>query len=480
MKWNIKYNVRWKWNLERKLIVGGLCTALLLMGVISWLSYQNAVQLIKSTERIQIAYSTLENLALVQSTLNEAESGRRGYLLFGTQAELDRYNQAIATLFKIIDSLKSSLKDKPLQVERLQQLRSLIEQRQRIFQKSNILFRLNLSEYADNDPSVIASAKNRESLNQTFAVIQQDEKEFLDLSVARSSNNMQYRMAIESLGTLSSFGIFLLVYIVLYQQLIKRQEAERLHQKMSQEKELSELKLEFLALVSHEFRTPLSVILGSAQLLKDSLTSLERSRLRSLNRIESSAKSMKQTLSDVLTIARADAGKLEYQPNWVELQSFCLNLVEDMQLSDQQQHSISLIDIGDRTHAWFDESLIYSALTNLLSNAIKYSPPESNIDLILDGQKEMIVFQVKDMGIGISPEDQENLFEPFSRGTNVKTVMGTGLGLALVKRCLDLHNSKITVESEVDRGTTFTIWIPHAPTQPSKTNSELKSERLKR
>jgi signal transduction histidine kinase len=274
---------------------------------------------------------------------------------------------------------------------------------------------------------------------------------------------MQYRLAIESVGTLISFTIFLSVYLVLYHQLLKRQEAERMQQKLAQEKELSELKLEFLALVSHEFRTPLSVILGSAQLLKDSLSSqIERSRLRSLTRIESSAKAMKQMFADVLTIARADAGKLEYQPSWLELQSFCLNLVEDMQLSDQQQQ---LIDLGDRTHAWLDESLIYSALSNLLSNAIKYAPLGSNIDFILDGKIDVITFQVKDEGMGISPEEQITLFEPFTRGVSVKSIVGTGLGLALVKRCIDLHQGEITIDSEVGVGTTFTIQIPQSRQQ---------------
>jgi signal transduction histidine kinase len=208
------------------------------------------------------------------------------------------------------------------------------------------------------------------------------------------------------------------------------------------------------------------VILGSAQLLKDSLSSqIERSRLRSLTRIESSAKAMKQMFADVLTIARADAGKLEYQPSWLELQSFCLNLVEDMQLSDQQQHVIKLIDLGDRTHAWLDESLIYSALSNLLSNAIKYAPLGSNIDFILDGKIDVITFQVKDEGMGISPEEQITLFEPFTRGVSVKSIVGTGLGLALVKRCIDLHQGEITIDSEVGVGTTFTIQIPQSRQQ---------------
>lgn len=450
-----------KWNLERKLIASGLGAALLIMGTMSWISYQNAIQLIRSTERIKRTYSTLEHLANIQATLNEAESGRRGYLLFGTEFELERYNLAIAKLVNILNDLEQSLGNQAPQNIRFQQLRSLIDQRQKLFQTSNTLFRLNPSALSANHPLVIASKDNREDLRQVFIAIKLEEQSSLELWISRSGNNMQYRLAIESVGTLISFTIFLSVYTLLYHQLLKRQESERMQQKLAQEKELSELKLEFLALVSHEFRTPLSVILGSAQLLKDTLADkVERSRLRSLTRIESSAKAMKQMFADVLTIARADAGKLEYQPSWLELQSFCLNLVEDMQLSDQQQHVIRLIDLGDRTHAWLDEALIYSALSNLLSNAIKYAPLGSNIDFILDGKIDMITFQVKDEGMGISPEEQATLFEPFVRGVNVKSIIGTGLGLALVKRCIDLHQGEIAIDSEVGAGTTFTIHIP--------------------
>ncbi|MEE3718888.1 ATP-binding protein [Tumidithrix elongata RA019] len=458
-----------KWNLEQKLIVGGLCAALLLMGIISWISYQNAIQLIKSTERIKKTYTTLEYLAEVQATLNEAEAGRRGYLLFGTQVELERYNFAIARAFEILNALEQSLESRTSQKEHLQQLRSLIEERQKLYLKSNILFHLNPNELSPNHPMVIATSKNRTALQQVFVAIQSEEQSSLKIWIEHSNNDMQYRMAIENVGTMLSFTIFLIVYIVFYQQLLRRQKAERMQRKILQEKELSELKLEFLALVSHEFRTPLSVILGSAQLLKDNLENrVEQLQLRSLTRIESSAKSMKHMLADVLTIARADAGKLEYNPSWVELQSFCLNLVEDMQLSDRFQHTIKLIDLGNRTHGWLDEVSIYSVLSNLLSNAIKYSPIGSNIDFVLNGQVDMITFQIKDEGMGISSETQTILFEPFSRGANARGIVGTGLGLALVKRCLDLHQGKIMVDSHTGAGTTFTIHIPQPQSSPSQ------------
>ncbi|MBD2188902.1 sensor histidine kinase [Pseudanabaena mucicola] len=450
-----------KWNLEKKLTAVGLGAALLVMGIISLISYHNAIQLIRSTERIKRNYSNLENLTAIQAILNEAESSRRGYLLFGTNFELERYNFAIAKLGNNLDTLEANLGSQPAQSQHFQKLRSLIEQRQRLLQTANILFLFNPNFLSTNHPVVIASRETRENLRQLLITMKAEEENALEIWIARSSDYMQYRLMIESVGTLISFTIFLSIYCILYKQLLKRQEAERIQQKLTQEKELSELKLEFLALISHEFRTPLSVILGSAQLLRETLPKqVERSRLRSLTRIESSAKAMKQMFADILTLARADAGKLEYQPKWVELQSFCLNLVEDMQISDQQEHVINLSDIGNRTHGWFDEAMIYSALSNLLSNALKYSPEGSHIDFILDGKVDMITFQVKDEGIGISPEDHLTLFEPFSRGTNVKNIVGTGLGLSLVKHCLDLHQGQVTVDSQVGRGSIFTVQIP--------------------
>ncbi|MHC5731850.1 MAG: sensor histidine kinase, partial [Nostoc sp.] len=110
-------------------------------------------------------------------------------------------------------------------------------------------------------------------------------------------------------------------------------------QTLAQEKELSELKLRFFSMVSHEFRTPLSIILGSAQLLAQSNQQwTEEKKLKNLYRIQSSARSMNQLLTDILTLTRAEAGKLEFHPELIDLEAFCINLIEDLQFSNQQQH----------------------------------------------------------------------------------------------------------------------------------------------
>jgi len=214
-------------------------------------------------------------------------------------------------------------------------------------------------------------------------------------------------------------------------------------------------------MVSHEFRTPLSIILGSAQLLSQSNQQWsEEKKIKNLHRIQSSARSMNQLLTDILTLTRAEAGKLEFHPKLMDLEAFCINLIEDLQFSDRQQHTIKFISQGNCTHAKLDENLLYSILTNLLSNAMKYSSPEESIFLILSCEPQAIFFKIQDNGIGIPQEFQQHLFEPFHRANNVGKIVGSGLGLAVVKKCLEIHHGEISVSSEVGGGTSFTVKIP--------------------
>jgi signal transduction histidine kinase len=188
---------------------------------------------------------------------------------------------------------------------------------------------------------------------------------------------------------------------------------------------------------------------------------VDTSHLKNLYRIQSSAKLMNQLLTDLLTLSRAEAGKLEYKLELLDVQSLCLNLVEDINFFSLKTHTLKFISQGSCVRVNLDEKLLYSILSNLLLNAIKYSPQGGDIYLILSCEPEATVFLVKDKGIGIHPDEQRQIYEPFYRGQNVDNITGTGLGLAVVKKCLELHQGEIRVESEVGVGTTFTVRIPH-------------------
>ena len=126
------------------------------------------------------------------------------------------------------------------------------------------------------------------------------------------------------------------------------------------------------------------------------------------------------------------------------------------------QNATQLMESSQQVRETVDEKLLYSILSNLLSNAIKYSPPESTIYFTFSGKPETVKFEIQDEGIGMSIEDQQKLYDPFSRGSNARTILGTGLGLAIVKKCLDLHQGQIFVESQVGNGSTFTVQIPQS------------------
>lgn len=230
---------------------------------------------------------------------------------------------------------------------------------------------------------------------------------------------------------------------------------------LEKEKELGEFKSRFWSMVAHEFRGPITSILSAAQLLEHHNHELPEDRRREyLFLIQESVRFMDQLLSDVLSLGRAQGGSLEFRPEPLSIAHFCRNLVEEIQFSSGSNHEIIFTYEGDcSSEQLLDKRLLWHILSNLLSNAIKYSPEGGNVYLDLMCAEGELTFRVRDQGIGIPPEDQHHLFEPFHRANNVGSVPGTGLGLTMVKKCLELHGGQITVDSEVDAGTTFIVTL---------------------
>ncbi|WP_373530284.1 ATP-binding protein [Nostoc sp.] len=229
---------------------------------------------------------------------------------------------------------------------------------------------------------------------------------------------------------------------------------------LEREKELGEIKARFISMTSHEFRTPLTTILSSTELLEHySHKWTEEKKLSQLQRIQAAVKQMTELLNDVLLIGKAEAGKLEFQPTPLDITKFCRALVEDMEFT-ASAHKIALCTYGECTTACMDEKLLRHILSNLLSNAIKYSPQGSTVHFDLVCEQEDAVLRIQDEGIGIPTADQAQLFNSFHRASNVGTISGTGLGLAIVKKSVDLYGGNIKVDSEVGFGTTFTVTLP--------------------
>jgi PAS domain S-box-containing protein len=242
----------------------------------------------------------------------------------------------------------------------------------------------------------------------------------------------------------------------------KKAEAELLRS-LAREKELSALKTNFVSMVSHEFRTPLGIIMSSSEILQTYFEQLPPpERNEHLISIQKNTRRMADLMEEVLLLSRVEAGKLTLDPQALELPSFCRRLVDEVLSATNRRCPIELTVDSAVDEAFVDERLLRHILTNLLTNAVKYSGEGSAVRFSVARLGTRIRFEVVDTGIGIPEEDQKWLFNAFQRGRNVGTIPGTGLGLVIVKRCVELHRGTISIHSGAGQGTRVEVEVPVA------------------
>lgn len=229
---------------------------------------------------------------------------------------------------------------------------------------------------------------------------------------------------------------------------------------LEKEKELNDLKTRFVSTVSHEFRTPLSTVLSSAALLsKYTKQDEQQKRDRHIERIKESVRHLNGMLEDLLSLGKLDEGLVVAKLNRVNCDDYMGDFMGDMNEILKPGQQILYQHTGEKT-VLTDKRLLTNILLNLVSNAIKFSPENATIAVSCENYGNQLKLSVADSGIGISDEDKQHLFERFFRAKNATNIQGTGLGLHIVSKYLELLNGTIEVSSELNKGTTFTITIP--------------------
>lgn len=243
----------------------------------------------------------------------------------------------------------------------------------------------------------------------------------------------------------------------------RKRAEEEIKNALDKAEELSELRSRFISMASHEFRTPLTSILTSVEIIENYFMKLtEEQRGKNLARIKDNVKHMTSLLNDVLFIGKNQAGKQQLNLQKENLKNLCNAIVEQFEItiSSKNIHKLLYIENNLAEEAMIDSKIIRQILENLIANAIKYSPNGGEVKFEAVCRANKILFEVSDQGIGIPLDDQKRLFEPFHRAKNVGTISGTGLGLAIMKTSVELHGGTIHVSSSEGTGTTFTIEIP--------------------
>ncbi|MGN6645744.1 MAG: PAS domain-containing sensor histidine kinase [Cytophaga sp.] len=230
---------------------------------------------------------------------------------------------------------------------------------------------------------------------------------------------------------------------------------------LAKERDLSELKSRFVTMASHEFRTPLSTILSSVSLIsryndpKD-----EEKRLKHVNRIKSSVNNLTGILNDFLSLSRLEEGHVMNDPIEFSINELCIEVIDEMNSILKEGQEIKVDAAEDIQKVFLDKNLVRNIMINLISNAIKYSDEGKLIFVRTYIENDVLTIEIKDQGIGIPEEDQDYLFSRFFRAHNAANIPGTGLGLNIVKKYLDLLRGRIEFQSKQSEGTTFTVQIP--------------------
>ncbi|HYF20503.1 MAG TPA: PAS domain S-box protein [Ramlibacter sp.] len=241
----------------------------------------------------------------------------------------------------------------------------------------------------------------------------------------------------------------------------RRRDEEEVRSTVARERELSELKSRFVAVASHEFRTPLAAILSSVELLDDYGTRMpEAERREVVGLVKQAVARMNGMVEQVLLTSRLEAGQFGFDPQPQRVADLLVQVGTELDQAHSQAPRVSLrCEDGDRPRR-LDARLVRHVLMNLLNNALKYSPADTPVTCTAAPDGDTLVLQVQDRGIGIPAADLPRLFERFHRGTNVGNIQGTGIGLHIVRECVQLHGGSIDVTSQPGQGTTFTVRLP--------------------
>ncbi len=239
-----------------------------------------------------------------------------------------------------------------------------------------------------------------------------------------------------------------------------RVRTDELYQALDREKEMGEMKSRFVSMASHEFRTPLTIVLSSASLIEQYIGSDMDERVeQNLTRIKSSVNRLTNILNDFLSLDKLDQGMVELTQGSFDMVDFIKEIVEEVKVLRKKDQIIEISHEGTPI-VFLDQEKLRYIILNLLTNAVKYSPVGSVMKVITKNESEKILVQVTDQGLGIPDNEQTHMYKKFFRAKNAGSIDGTGLGLTIVKRYVELMNGKVTFVSKIGEGTTFTIELP--------------------
>jgi PAS domain S-box-containing protein len=373
-------------------------------------------------------------------------------------------------------------------IELNEQLEQKVEERTESLRKSEHLYKTIASNFPDGIIKVLnldfehVFAEGRElknlGLDQSMLLnerydstleVQDSSKIMEELEKAKAGEKRTFEIQskgaiyqVDAVPLKGSAGEVVQILVIEKNITQKKKADEEIVSALERERELSTLKSRFVSMASHEFRTPLGAILSSVSLISKYTEGDQQShRDKHIGRIKSSVHNLTTILNDFLSLDKLETGKVRFELEMIDIEEKCLSIADELKTILKRGQQIHMEHEG-KTMALIDKHLFGNSLINLISNAVKYSPEEHSIFVNTFVYDDRLELYVRDEGIGIPKEEQKHLFQRFFRANNATNIQGTGLGLNITKKYLELMDGSITFDSEEGRGTTFKVVIPQS------------------
>jgi signal transduction histidine kinase/ActR/RegA family two-component response regulator len=458
----------------------GFALALAILIGMSGLSYMS----LRAVAKRGHFHETLLAINSLLNTVQDAETGQRGYLLTENDSYLSVFNAAQETYVKKLDDVKAELQDNPVQLKKLETLTSLVHEKMEELQQTVQLRKLKGLKEALQLVSADAPKDQAEVIRQltTEMVNEQDHL----LQKTRDTKDSETSQGITTIlfGSAFAFLVIALCAVVINRDLKRRRLVEE-DLRAARESALAAVRVKamFLANMSHEIRTPLNGIIGMTDLLLD--TALNETQRKYAKAVQDSGQGLLSIVNDILDFSKIEAGKLT-----LEVISFNpISVIEgqtDLLSAQAQEKGLAIwtyVDPAIPALLQGDPGRISQILLNLLSNAIKFTAKGSVIIRVTpvhqSSDRHTLRFSVEDTGIGLSPTDQKRLFRPFTQvdASTARQYGGSGLGLSICKHLVEMMGGQIGVDSEYGKGSTFWFTLSLAVTDSVATVQPISTDR---
>lgn len=484
-----------RWLIKNKVTAGfGLALAVLaivcLEAYFNLLNYKKAVALVNHTLKVQ------NSLESVFSSLKDAETAGRGYLLAGDEQYLEPYYQALKSIDPGLEELRRLTNDNPEQQHRLKSLNSLISAKLAVLQTT---IALNQTKGIDAALEVIKTGKGEQlmsAVREQVGEMKTEENGLLSQRSAELERSARGTLLVVMLGSSLAVVLVALATITLNRDMGKRKQIEEELRLLNQELERrvsdrtqeleknNRLKDEFLSVLSHELRTPLNAMMGWSTLLRGG--KLDSARVeQGLEIIERNAKSQAQLIDDLLDISRIITGKLRLNVRPISLVPVIEAALDTVRpAAEARSIRIQTVLDSDAGPISGDPDRLQQVVWNLLSNAIKFTPKRGRVQVRLERINSHVEIIVSDTGQGISAEFLPHVFNRFTQADSsmTRSHSGLGLGLAIVRSIVELHGGTIHAESPGEgQGSTFVVNLPltivHRPLDtPDRVHSTARTD----